>query len=95
MGCRGPDAGWETKIQKEEKNNMEILICFGAALYIFESDERAYTVCGGTFSGRALSAAGNFTLSDDPKNTLEKKRLRGIPKCIWKWLRNGKDGRKH
>lgn len=62
-----PDAGWETKIQKEEKSNMEILIASEQPYtYLSQMKERIQFV-GGTFSGRALSAAGNFTLSDDQR----------------------------
>ena len=68
-----PDAGWETKIQKEEKSNMEILIASEQPYtYLSQMKERIQFV-GGTFSGRALSVAGNFTLFDDQR-TYRKRR---------------------
>ena len=46
-----PDAGWETKIQKEEKSNMEILI----------ASEQPYTYLS------QMKERIQFTLSDDQR----------------------------
>ena len=75
-----PDAGWETKIQKEEKSNMEILIASEQPYTYLSADERAYTVCGGTFSGRALQLQEILPYHDDQRTHWKRKGCVGIPK---------------
>lgn len=89
-----PDAGWETKIQKEEKSNMEILIASEQPYtYLSQMKERIQFV-------GALSLGELYQLQEILPYLMIKEHI-GKEEAAWdtkmylEVVGNGKDGRKH
>lgn len=94
LSCREAGCWMGNKDTERRKSNMEILIASEQPYtYLSQMKERIQFV--GQFSPGELYQLQEILPYLMIKEHIGKEELRGIPKCIWKWLRNGRDGRNH